>query len=148
MDFTHPVALGKASTSITMLKVTTSLAQIEAQIRPILIAVIMWKWFVTMSLFAHTPLCKLMTIYCDKKYSVHFIISPLRQHTLQGVEFFAVGILITLLNKNLENGTKPSAGVSWRELKLNSICDNRGASHIDAAELGHVCTFHFSSEPI
>jgi len=41
MDFTHPVALGKVSNNITMLEVTTSLAQIEAKIRPILIAVIM-----------------------------------------------------------------------------------------------------------
>lgn len=41
MDLTHPVALGKASNNITLLRVTTSLAQIEAKIRPFLIAVIM-----------------------------------------------------------------------------------------------------------
>lgn len=53
-----------------------------------------------------------------------FIISPLRQHTLQGVDIFVVGILITLLNENIEIGTKSSADVSWHELQLNSICDN------------------------
>lgn len=104
-----------------------------------------------MSLFARTPLCKLMTIYCDKTYFFRFIISPLRQHTLQGVDVFVVGILITLLNENIEIGAKSSAGVSWHELQLNSICDNIGVSYIDAAQtqgLGYVCTFHFSSEPI
>lgn len=88
-----------------------------------------------MSLFAHTPLCKLMTTFCDKTYFVHFIISQLGQHTLQGADVFVVGMLITLLNKNAKkNGTKSSAGVSWHELELNSICGNRIVSHTDVAQ--------------
>lgn len=64
---------------------------------------------------------------------------------MQGVDVFVVGILITLLNENIEIGTKSSAGVSWHELQLNSICDNIGASHIDAAQTqGWVMSVHFT----